>query len=263
VHDRVQVFVDGSAFGSASRQDGDSSVHIPAGSNMDFLVENMGRINGPTNFQKLDMYDYKGLIMKPPVDGTWTARCLPLTGAMVQSLNFSVFTKVIDGRPFFMRGAFQVSGTPRDTFLDTAELTKGVIWVNGHNIGRFWATRGPQQTLYVPASFLKSGVNEVIVLDLEGSAAEAIRSVAAHRWSVIDTPQHIFIVEVNVVIAIFLMVAGFCCRYCRGSCRNWCRRCCCKKWDSQTKLVARDDFMDDESPRVLLDGHNRYRLMAG
>jgi hypothetical protein len=50
--------------------------------------------------------------------------------------------------------------------LDTAGLTKGLIWVNGHNLGRYWETAGPQHTLYLPAPFLKSGANELIVLDL-------------------------------------------------------------------------------------------------
>jgi beta-galactosidase len=42
---------------------------------------------------------------------------------------------------------------------------KGVVWVNGHNLGRFWYI-GPQQKLYCPASWLKQGNNEVIVFDL-------------------------------------------------------------------------------------------------
>jgi beta-galactosidase len=42
---------------------------------------------------------------------------------------------------------------------------KGVVWINGHNLGRYWAI-GPQQTLYVPAEWLKKGQNEVTVLEL-------------------------------------------------------------------------------------------------
>ena len=42
---------------------------------------------------------------------------------------------------------------------------KGSVWINGHNLGRYWQI-GPQQTLYVPAEWLKKGVNEVVILEL-------------------------------------------------------------------------------------------------
>jgi hypothetical protein len=68
-----------------------------------------------------------------------------------------------------------------DTYLDTRGLSKGIIWVNGRNLGRFWETRGPQHTLYLPAPFLKRGVNEVVVLDLDGRVG-SLASVARPRW---------------------------------------------------------------------------------
>jgi beta-galactosidase len=37
--------------------------------------------------------------------------------------------------------------------------------VNGHNLGRYWDI-GPQQTLYVPAEWLKKGPNKIVVLEL-------------------------------------------------------------------------------------------------
>ncbi|WP_373615897.1 hypothetical protein [Mucilaginibacter sp. OAE612] len=42
---------------------------------------------------------------------------------------------------------------------------KGVVWVNGHNLGRYWGI-GPQQTLYLPVEWLKKGYNDVEVLEL-------------------------------------------------------------------------------------------------
>lgn len=45
--------------------------------------------------------------------------------------------------------------------------TRGMAWVNGHNLGRFWTPAGPQETLYVPKAFLISGANELVVLELE------------------------------------------------------------------------------------------------
>jgi beta-galactosidase len=54
---------------------------------------------------------------------------------------------------------------------------KGVVWVNGHNLGRFWDI-GPQQRLYCPASWLKAGENEVRVLDLVKTEAQPLRGAA-------------------------------------------------------------------------------------
>jgi beta-galactosidase len=42
---------------------------------------------------------------------------------------------------------------------------KGMVWINGHNLGRYWSI-GPQQTLYVPAEWLKKGANSITVLEL-------------------------------------------------------------------------------------------------
>jgi len=52
-----------------------------------------------------------------------------------------------------------------DTYLDMRQWGKGVVWVNGHNLGRYWSV-GPQQTVYVPMEWLKKTKNEVIVVEL-------------------------------------------------------------------------------------------------
>jgi beta-galactosidase GanA len=57
-----------------------------------------------------------------------------------------------------------------------SQYGKGVVWVNGHNLGRFWKA-GPQKRLYCPASFLKKGINKVIVFDLIQSKAFSISGV--------------------------------------------------------------------------------------
>ena len=54
-----------------------------------------------------------------------------------------------------------------------SNYSKGVVFVNGHSLGRYWNI-GPQQRLYCPASWLKKGENEVIVLDLHQKEAAPI-----------------------------------------------------------------------------------------
>ena len=41
-----------------------------------------------------------------------------------------------------------------DTFIDMKKWGKGIIFINGINIGRYWQV-GPPQTLYIPGDWLK------------------------------------------------------------------------------------------------------------
>lgn len=72
--------------------------------------------------------------------------------------------------PAFWRRHFR-SDAQGSTFLNTRALGKGHVWVNGHHLGRYWRV-GPQQSLFLPASWLHKGDNEIIILDLD-EAAEA------------------------------------------------------------------------------------------
>ncbi|KMQ95613.1 beta-galactosidase-like isoform x1 protein [Lasius niger] len=73
----------------------------------------------------------------------------------------------LNNGPVFLRGRFTITGQPLDTFLDTTGWGKGTAFVNGHNLGRYWPLVGPQMTLYVPAPYLRTGENELILLELE------------------------------------------------------------------------------------------------
>jgi beta-galactosidase GanA len=75
----------------------------------------------------------------------------------------------------FFRGSFNLD-TVADTYIDMSNFQKGMIWVNGHNLGRYWRV-GPQQHLYCPAPWLKKGRNEVIVFDLHRLEAATLRGV--------------------------------------------------------------------------------------
>ena len=64
-----------------------------------------------------------------------------------------------------------------DTFLDMEKWGKGIVFVNGHNLGRYW-NLGPQQTLYLPGCWLKEGKNEIVVFEqLNDSRQYAIHAV--------------------------------------------------------------------------------------
>jgi beta-galactosidase len=162
LHDRAQVFGNGQLLGILERAYPDASLPLtiaPEGITLDILVENMGRVNfGP------DLLDRKGLtggvLLGIQYLYNWTVFPLPL-----DNLADLVFSPARDGSgPAFYRGFFEVSAL-QDTFLALPAWTKGVCWINGFNLGRYW-NRGPQRTLYVPGPLLKPGRNELIVFEL-------------------------------------------------------------------------------------------------
>jgi beta-galactosidase len=171
VHDFAWIFLDGKQVGVMDRRSGRFAVRLPhraTAVQLDILVEAMGRVN----FGK-EVHDRKGVhgpikiataggVVKELLD--WKVFSLPLDGQ--QLLNLSWKNAYLPAAPAFWHGRFDLDKTG-DTFLDLRSLGKGVLWVNGHCIARFWNI-GPTQTAYVPGVWLKSGRNEVIVLDLIG-----------------------------------------------------------------------------------------------
>ena len=170
IHDFGYVFFDGRRIGITDRRNGDYRVEVPARAKpatLDILVEAMGRVNfGP------EVNDRKGIhgpVKFTPANGEateltgWSVFSLPLDGMSLGALRFGPPEL---GAPAFWRGHFRVA-KPGDTFLDLRLWGKGVVWVNGHCLGRFWNI-GPTQTAFTPAPWLKRGKNEVVVLDLLG-----------------------------------------------------------------------------------------------
>lgn len=73
----------------------------------------------------------------------------------------------------FFRGTFSLEKRA-DTFIDMTNFVKGFVWINGHNLGRYWET-GPQTRLYCPAPWLREGENEIIVFDLHKTTPGSVR----------------------------------------------------------------------------------------
>lgn len=171
LHDFATVFVDGQYVGTIDRREGQNSIELPKATSatpvLDILVEGMGRIN----FAQY-LIDRKGITDRVTLNGmtlmTWEQFAMPLDGAWVGKLKPS-----LDKRPgHFYRGWFDLA-TPADTYLDVSGYRKGFVWVNGHNLGRFWEI-GPQKRLYCPATWLKAGQNEVVVFDMLGNQAAPV-----------------------------------------------------------------------------------------
>jgi len=165
VHDFGFVFLDGKRVGVLDRRCPNALITLPARdrvSRLDILVEPMGRINFGH-----DMIDPKGLIAPVQFEGKplkgWEVFRLPLDDKMLAGLTFQ---KQPPSGPAFWRGTFTLEKVG-DTFLDLRGWGKGDVWVNGHCLGRFWNI-GPTQTAYTPGCWLRTGSNEVVILDLSG-----------------------------------------------------------------------------------------------
>lgn len=172
VHDFGWVFVDGKAIGVTDRRSRRFQLRLAerkAPAKLEILVEAMGHVNFGT-----EIHDRKGILgavqftaggATQELKGGWSVYPLKLDAPLLAALKWKPADLAASG-PGFWRGSFSLTKAA-DTFLDLRQWGKGVVWVNGHCLGRYWNI-GPTQTAYVPGPWLKAGGNEVIVLDLLG-----------------------------------------------------------------------------------------------
>uniref|UniRef100_A0A8C7KB69 Galactosidase, beta 1-like n=1 Tax=Oncorhynchus kisutch TaxID=8019 RepID=A0A8C7KB69_ONCKI len=175
VHDRAYVSVCG-VFQGLLERDTTLVMNLTGkqGDQVDVLVENMGRVNFGSKIN-----DFKGLlsnlILGKDVLTDWQIYRLDIDGAIAsgwpQSGQRRSSPNPVRGPsdgPVFYQGTLPPNGLAWDTFLRLNEWTKGQVWINGVNLGRYWPKRGPQQTLYVPGPLLSpTQPNNITVLELE------------------------------------------------------------------------------------------------
>ena len=174
IHDFGFVFLDGKQIGVMDRRNSNFKAKLPerkSSATLDILVEAMGRVN----FGQ-EVHDRKSIHAPVKLGGNeltgWQVFRLPLDEKMLARLRFGKTS----GGPAFWRATVKIDH-PCDTFLDLRSWGKGVVWVNGHCLGRFWNI-GPTQTAYVPGPWLKRGKNEFIILDLIGPEKPVIAGLA-------------------------------------------------------------------------------------
>jgi beta-galactosidase len=172
VHDFGFVSIDGQRVGVLDRRSRNFKLKLPAretATTLDALVEAMGRVNfGQEVHDRKGLYPPVRLVAadREPTELTgWEIYRFPLDQNMLAALRFEP-PKSGTSSPAVWR--FSVTLKQQgDTFLDMRPWGKGVAWMNGHCLGRYWNI-GPTQTMYVPGPWLKQGENEFLVLDLLG-----------------------------------------------------------------------------------------------
>jgi beta-galactosidase len=187
LHDYAIVMIDGEVIGRLYRGSKYENTlrlkkDVRAGAELSIFVEAMGRIN----YSKL-INDPKGItnsVCAITTDGKndvtynlkdWKVNLFPVTGTPYEDKSYIPIPEG-EKSPAYFRASFKLK-TVGDTYLDMSTWGKGLVWINGHCIGRFWEV-GPQQTLYVPGCWLKKGANDIVVLDIAGPRKASVKGVS-------------------------------------------------------------------------------------
>ncbi len=167
--DRAHIYVNDTLNGIVYVNDKElkSTINAKAGDTLTILVENMGRANfGPKMMRKKGIAG-RLLLGNNIIHFNWDVYKLPMDN----------LDKVEYGQDFnepscFLKGNFNVDKVA-DTFIYLDNFTKGFVVVNGFNLGRYWEI-GPQKSLYIPASILKQGENEIVVFESDGLKGDPV-----------------------------------------------------------------------------------------
>ena len=193
IHDYAHIYLDGKLIATVDRRMKKQPVAVPArekASELEIMVEGMGHINYGGKMES----DRKGIVGEVRLDGkalkNWTVVPKTLSAdSVADAKKAESQDKSVPGGHF--RGTFNLSKVG-DTFLDMSKWGKGVLYVNGHNLGRYWSQTmdgkpvGPQLRLYCPAPFLKRGKNVVDVVEFELSEPRPIRGCKERNYDMND-----------------------------------------------------------------------------
>lgn len=178
------------------------TLDVSPGDTVSLLIENLGRVD----YFSLEAYTFDGLL--DPQKGimgdvkignstlrSWTMKQFPLGDVPPLTLNAN--TSNVTASPLLYSGSFQVQNysTPAelDTFISIPNGTKGMVWINGFSLGRYWII-GPQQSLYLPGTILKAGQdNDIVVLELEPESGRPMfaKGEAVRTWGNNPDPDYI------------------------------------------------------------------------
>lgn len=179
-NDRIQLFINGVLEKTQYQEEIGEDIFVELNKSentVSILAENMGRVN----------YGHK-LLADTQKKGIRTGFAhdlhfvldwdqYTLTFENIKMLDFS--KDWTPDTPSFYKYNFEIDDV-NDTYLDVSKFGKGVAFINGNNIGRFYEV-GPYLSLYVPKGFLKKGNNEIIIFETEGKYPEEINLIRQHK----------------------------------------------------------------------------------
>jgi len=197
IKDRGYVFVEKQYVGMLDRNQEVFNIafSIRPNQRLDILVENQGRIH----FGK-GIHDRKGILGNVTLGRTelkqWIHHRLPFNNytQIQETIQFAeeAITQLHDnrhGEMILYQSTFSLEGKePLDTYLSLDGWHKGFVFINEHNLGRYWPIVGPQETLYVPGVFLKPSPenNTITIFELENSPCDIYENCVVE---LVDQPR--------------------------------------------------------------------------
>lgn len=164
LNDFANIFIDENFVDILSREDQINSAIIPEGNILSIVVENLGRINygGRNN-------DSKGILSNVTLGRfilkNWNISCYDFKNLKIIEQCFvknDLSCRTNGGFVFYMTMFPYLD--KNDFYIDVSKLSKGAVFVNNFNLGRYWSIRGPQYKLYVSHALLKP-MNSLIIMD--------------------------------------------------------------------------------------------------
>ncbi|MCI2957586.1 beta-galactosidase [Agromyces atrinae] len=173
VRDRATATLDGAYIGTLARELHENALTLPRTSGeFALLVEDEGRVNYGTRIG-----EQKGLIGPARLDGSeltgWQTLDVDIDALAAEAGALESSVDSVLAEPSFLVADVELDEAS-DLFLDTRHFGKGLVWVNGFALGRYWR-KGPQGTLYVPRPATRVGSNRIVVLELETLADPTVR----------------------------------------------------------------------------------------
>jgi len=169
---------------------------------LELLVENLGRVFMTSKFETL-LHEHRGIsgatvLPEGTALGGWEIFPLDFEPDYIQerlssSACWSPLTgngepisgMRVEGAPVLFRATLRLSAeeiaSSGDQWIDfgdscaaaeaDAMWRKGAVFINGFNLGRYWAEAGPQRTLYLPAALLHPGNNQLLVFEQQHTSS--------------------------------------------------------------------------------------------
>ncbi|KAI6657921.1 Beta-galactosidase [Oopsacas minuta] len=137
------------------------------------MVENMGRINyqhrSVVNGDSTFNHEHKGIIQfqSDELITSWMITSFDFHHFMHDTLKRSEFYPEGRTQYCFYQGELpKETGTQKDTYvhITSPPFSKGVVFINNFNLGRFWPAKGPQKSLYIPGVLFKTHSTNYITL---------------------------------------------------------------------------------------------------
>lgn len=172
--DRIQFFFNGNKLATQYQEEIGEKIYANpnAGINqLDVLVENMGRVN--YGHKLLADTQQKGLRTGVMSDLHFVADWEQYSLEFTDQLSIDFEKGWGENTPSFYKYDVTIDD-PKDTFINMELFGKGIVLVNGFNIGRFWNV-GPTLSLYVPKALFRKGQNKIVIFETEGIWSDTIQ----------------------------------------------------------------------------------------